>query len=102
MADESKFFALSDATRRLVFEKLAAQPMAVGELAKGMTVSRPAVSQHLRVLSDAGLVRVEAQGNRRLYSLEPEGLQELQRYLSQMWDLALSSFKEMAEKEDGE
>ena len=80
--------ALADPTRRHIFEALRAQPRTVGELAAGQPVSRPAVSQHLRVLESASLVSVEPQGNRRLYSIRREGLDELRQYLESFWEWA--------------
>jgi DNA-binding transcriptional ArsR family regulator len=89
--------ALGDPTRRAIFERLADGPRPVGELAGELPVSRPAVSQHLRVLKDAGLVTDHQLGNRRLYELNPEGLAALRDYLDQFWDKALAAFKEAAE-----
>ncbi len=85
--------ALADPTRRLVFERLSAGPLPVGELARGLPVSRPAVSQHLRVLKDAGLVTDRAQGTRRVYQIDPRGLGAIRRWLDQFWDQALQSFQ---------
>ena len=84
---------LSDPTRRRVFEKLRAGPQPVGVLARGLPVSRPAVSQHLKVLKDAGLVGDRSEGARRVYYIDPEGLGELRRWLDQFWNDALESFK---------
>ena len=84
---------LSDPTRRRVFEKLRAGPRSVGVLARGLPVSRPAVSQHLKVLKDAGLVGDRSEGARRVYYIDPEGLGELRRWLDQFWTDALESFK---------
>lgn len=84
---------LSDPTRRRVFERLRAGPLAVGVLARGLPVSRPAVSQHLRALKEAGLVSDRAEGTRRVYYIDPEGLGELRRWLDQFWDEALEAFK---------
>lgn len=84
---------LSDPTRRQVFERLRAGPKSVGVLAQGMTVSRPAVSQHLKALKDAGLVRDRADGTRRVYYIDPDGLCELRRWLDGFWDEALKSFQ---------
>ena len=89
--------ALSDATRREVFELVAERPRAVGELAAQLPVSRPAVSQHLRVLKDAGLVEDEAVGARRVYKLHPEGIAELRSYLDGFWSRSLRAFKAAAE-----
>ena len=90
--------ALADPTRRTIFERLADRPSAVGELARELPVSRPAVSQHLRVLKDAGLVSDMAAGNRRIYQLDPAGVGALRAYLDQFWNRALASFKEVAER----
>ena len=92
--------ALADPTRRAVFERLRAGPLAVGELAAGLPVSRPAVSQHLRVLKEAGLVSDRRSGTRRLYSVEPQGLQALREYLEAFWSDALAAFKAAAEREE--
>jgi DNA-binding transcriptional ArsR family regulator len=89
--------ALSDATRREVFELVAERPRAVGELAAQLPVSRPAVSQHLRVLKKAGLVEDEAVGARRIYKLHPEGVAELRSYLDGFWSRSLRAFKAAAE-----
>jgi DNA-binding transcriptional ArsR family regulator len=94
--------ALGDPTRRAVFERLAEGPSPVGELAKDLPVSRPAVSQHLKVLKDAGLVTDRQAGNRRLYQLNPEGIGALRAYLDQFWNQALAAFKEAAERTDEE
>ncbi|HTC14526.1 MAG TPA: metalloregulator ArsR/SmtB family transcription factor [Steroidobacteraceae bacterium] len=88
---------LSDPTRRRVFERLRGNPQPVGVLARGLPVSRPAVSQHLKALKEAGLVADRAEGARRVYYIDPDGLGELRRWLDQFWDEALESFKgEMA------
>jgi DNA-binding transcriptional ArsR family regulator len=93
------FTALADPTRRHIFEALRDRPRTVGELAKRQPVSRPAVSQHLKVLQAAGLVSVEAQGNRRLYLVKREGLEALRQYLDRFWSDALSSYgKEVARR----
>jgi len=84
--------ALADPTRRAIFESLRDRPRTVGELAAKQPVSRPAVSQHLRVLENARLVRVDAQGSRRLYSIRREGLEELKQYLDGFWSDALSAY----------
>lgn len=91
------FNALGDRTRRQTFELLRGGPQSVGALAAQLPVSRPAVSQHLRVLKDAGLVRDEQMGTRRLYSVNPESLEELRTYLDNLWTDALARFKERAE-----
>jgi DNA-binding transcriptional ArsR family regulator len=88
---------LSDPTRRRVFEKLRAGPQAVGVLADGLPVSRPAVSQHLKALKEAGLVIDRSEGARRVYYIDPDGLGELRRWIDQFWDDALESFKNEVE-----
>ena len=92
--------ALGDGTRRTIFERLRAGPRSVGELAEGLSVSRPAVSQHLRVLREAGLVSERREGTRRVYRVEPRGLWELRAYFEGFWSDALASFKEAAEREE--
>ena len=89
--------ALGDATRRSVFELLREGPRPVGELAAALPVSRPAVSQHLRVLKDADLVRERTEGTRRFYSVNPDAVAELRAYFDEFWDRALEAFKEQAE-----
>jgi DNA-binding transcriptional ArsR family regulator len=93
--------ALGDPTRRAIFESIAERPQAVGELASRLPVSRPAVSQHLRVLKEAGLVTERQNGTRHLYRVDPDGLAELREYLEGFWEEALASFKAAAEKEEG-
>jgi DNA-binding transcriptional ArsR family regulator len=88
--------ALGDGTRMAIFQRLANGPMAVNELAGTMTVSRPAVSQHLRVLKDAGLVTDRKAGTRRMYQLDPEGVARLRAHFDQVWERALSSFETAA------
>jgi DNA-binding transcriptional ArsR family regulator len=90
--------ALGDPTRRVIFERLADRPRAVGELARELPVSRPAVSQHLRVLKDAGLVTDRQAGTRRIYQLDPDGVGALRAYLDGFWNQALAAFKEVAEE----
>jgi DNA-binding transcriptional ArsR family regulator len=99
-AYEHAVTALADPTRRAVFERLRAGPAAVGELADGLPVSRPAVSQHLKVLKEAGLVADERDGARRLYRIEPAGLAGLRDYVNSFWDEALAGFKATAERRD--
>jgi DNA-binding transcriptional ArsR family regulator len=99
---ESALTALSDPTRRAIFERLVERPQAVGEIASELPVSRPAVSQHLKVLKDAGLVRDVQVGTRRVYSLDPDGLEGLRDYLERFWRTALHSFKTRVEKENQE
>lgn len=94
--------ALSDPTRRSVFERLAAGPRSVGELARELPVSRPAVSQHLKVLKSAGLVADRAAGTRRIYQLDRSGLEELRAYFEQFWNRALEGFKAAVENSDEE
>ncbi len=90
--------ALGDATRRTIFELLRSGPQSVGELADQLPISRPAVSQHLKVLREAGLVRQQAVGTRRIYSVAPEGLQSLRNWVDSMWDDALGRFAAAVEK----
>ena len=92
--------ALADPTRRAIFESLAGGPLSVGVLAAERPVSRPAVSQHLRVLKDAGLVFETRQGTRRIYAIEPAGLAALRAWLDQFWDDVLDSYKEALETRD--
>ena len=89
---------LSDPTRRHVFERLRGGPKSVGVLAAGLPVSRPAVSQHLRALKDAGLVKDRSEGTRRVYYIDPDGLGELRRWLDGFWDDALDAFKNEVEQ----
>jgi DNA-binding transcriptional ArsR family regulator len=91
------FKALADPTRRRIFERLAGGARPVGDLAKGLRVSRPAVSQHLKVLKRAGLVRMEPRGTRRQYSMEPTGLSAMRSYLDRFWDQGLIAFKDFVE-----
>ena len=90
--------ALGDPTRRAIFERLADGPLAVGELAQDLPVSRPAVSQHLRALKDVGLVTDRADGTRRLYAIDREGLAALRSYFDRFWDDALDAFRRAAEE----
>jgi len=90
--------ALGDPTRLAIFQKLSGGPVAVNELARTLPVTRPAVSQHLRVLKDAGLVTDSKSGTRRLYQLNPEGVARLRTHFDQMWTKALSAFQATAEK----
>ena len=92
--------ALGDATRRAIFERLGRGPSSVGELARELPVSRPAVSQHLRVLKEAGLVVDEAAGTRRLYRLNPQGVATLQVYFQQFWTLAMAEFQQAVERKE--
>jgi DNA-binding transcriptional ArsR family regulator len=90
---------LGDPTRRTIFETLAAGPLSVGELAERLPVSRPAVSQHLRALKEAGLVRDRAVGTRRIYHVDPTGVAALRAYLDQIWGEALAAFKDAVESD---
>ena len=90
--------ALADPTRRRVFERLKSGPQPVGAIARGMPVSRPAVSQHLKALKEAGLVADRPEGTRRVYFIDPAGLGSLRKWLDQFWDEALAAFQAEAEK----
>ncbi len=90
--------ALADPTRRAVFERLRDGPASVGDVAAGLPVSRPAVSQHLKALKLAGLVMDRPEGTRRVYAIDPDGLGELRRWLDEFWDDALEAFKYELEK----
>jgi DNA-binding transcriptional ArsR family regulator len=94
------FAALGDPTRRVIFERVAQRPSSVGRLAARLSVTRPAVSQHLRVLKDAGLVTDRQEGTRRVYRLDPRGVEAMHAYLDRFWDRALAAFKAAAEEED--
>lgn len=94
---QTLFPALADATRREVLQRLRSGPMSVAEIARGLPVSRPAVSQHLKVLKQAGLVSDEAAGTRRVYHIDPHGLGALRAWLDQFWDVALEAFKDQVE-----
>ena len=96
MADIDPLDALGDLTRRRLFDRLRVGPCSVSELVTVVPVSQPAVSQHLRVLKDAGLVRVEKHGQQRIYSLNPVGLAELRRYVEGLWEDALTAFGQEA------
>lgn len=100
MAYDMAFAALADPSRRHVFEQLRRGPMPVGELARHLPVSRPAVSQHLKVLKEAGLVTDRAEGTRRVYSIDPNGLASLRIWLDGFWDEALAAFAAEAERKD--
>ena len=94
------FAALADPTRRAIFERLADEPQSVGSLAARLPVSRPAVSQHLKALKEAGLVEDQAQGTSRIYRIDPQGLGPIRRWLDQQWERSLANFKHIAERED--
>lgn len=98
MAYAKALHCLSDPTRRRVFERLRSGPKSVGVLAQGLPVSRPAVSQHLKALKEAGLVIDRSEGARRVYCIDPDGLGELRRWLDQFWDGALEAFKNEVER----
>ena len=91
--------ALADPTRRAIFALLATRPWSVTELAKELPVSRPAVSQHLRVLKDADLVRVRPEGTRRIYAADPDGLRAMRAELESFWQATLANFKRLIEDE---
>jgi DNA-binding transcriptional ArsR family regulator len=101
LVDEG-FAALGDPTRRAVFELVALRARAVGELAAELPVSRPAVSQHLRVLKAAGLVVDRADGTRRIYAIDRDGVGALRAYLDRFWDNSLAAFKAAAERDNEE
>jgi DNA-binding transcriptional ArsR family regulator len=90
--------ALGDRTRRAILERLLSGPLAVGELAREFPISRPAISQHLRVLKNAHLVADQPSGNRRLYRVHPAGLEALRKYFDRLWNDALVAFKRAAEE----
>ena len=102
MAYQTALAVLADPTRRRVFERLRAGPRPVGALAAGLPVSRPAVSQHLKALKEAGLVEEHTEGVRRIYALRREGLQELRDWLDSFWGEALEAFKDAAEQPHAE
>jgi DNA-binding transcriptional ArsR family regulator len=95
----ARFAALSDPTRREIFERLAKKALSVGEIADGMPVSRPAVSQHLKVLKDAGLVTVRSEGTRNVYAIDFKTIASMRDYLDKFWNKALAAFKDAVEKE---
>ena len=96
-----RFAALADPTRREIFERLARRPLSVGEIAEGLPVSRPAVSQHLKILKDAGLVTMHSEGTRNLYQIDFRTIASMRAYLDKFWTKALAAFKDAAEKESG-
>ena len=102
MTYQAALGALGDPTRRAIFERIADRPSAVVELADEMPVSRPAVSQHLKVLKDAGLVIDHPAGNRRIYQLDPDGVAALREYLDLFWQRSLAAFKVAVERHDEE
>jgi DNA-binding transcriptional ArsR family regulator len=101
LADDA-WAALADGTRRAIVERLSRGPLAVGELARDLPVSRPAVSQHLKVLKSAGLVHVRAAGTRHLYRLDARGINALRADLDRFWMRALADYKEIADRTGGD
>jgi DNA-binding transcriptional ArsR family regulator len=99
---EDALAALADPTRRAIFERLAKAPSAVGELARELPVSRPAVSQHLKVLKEARLVNDRAEGTRRVYAVDQAGLVAVRQYFEQFWQQSLDAFREAASKQHTE
>jgi len=102
MNSNSAFNALGDPTRRTIFEKLQHRPMAVVDIADGLPISRPAVSQHLKVLKEAKLITLKTVGNNNIYELNREGILAMRNYLDKLWDNALDNFKALAEKTEKE
>jgi DNA-binding transcriptional ArsR family regulator len=100
MTNTLAFAALAEPMRQAIVERLSERPMAVGELAAGLPVTRPAVSQHLKVLKQARLVRDEAVGTRRIYSIDPAGLGAIRAWLDRFWDQTLAAYASAAERED--
>lgn len=99
MAYQTALTALADPTRRRILERLRSGPKPVGAIAAGLPVSRPAVSQHLKILKEAGLVREEPEGTRRIYHIDPKGLGVLRAWLDRFWDDALEAFRSEVESE---
>jgi DNA-binding transcriptional ArsR family regulator len=97
---DRQFPALADPTRRRVLQRLQGRAMSVGEIARGLPVSRPAVSQHLKVLKDAGLVVDQAEGTRRVYHIDPNGIAAIRSWLDQFWDTALQAFADEVERSE--
>jgi DNA-binding transcriptional ArsR family regulator len=96
------FHALGDATRRAIFEKLRDRPLAVVDIADGLPVSRPAVSQHLKVLKEAKLISLKITGNKNIYEVNREGILAMRDYLDKFWEDALANFKQLAEQTENE
>ncbi|CAN5407096.1 metalloregulator ArsR/SmtB family transcription factor [soil metagenome] len=96
---EKAFNALGDPTRRAIFEKLRTRPLSVAVIAEGLTVSRPAVSQHIKVLKEARLIRVQRQGTKNLCQIDTDGILIMRAYLDRFWDTALDAFKAIAEQQ---
>jgi DNA-binding transcriptional ArsR family regulator len=101
-SEAALFHALSDSTRRAIFERVCERPQPVGALAAGLPVSRPAVSQHLKVLRSAGLVRADQRDTRRIYSADPKGLERLRAWAERHWEVVLESFARAAEGAESE
>ena len=99
MLTGQQFYALADDSRRAIFEQVARKPTSVVERAAGFPISRPGVSQHLKVLKDAGLVKVTKDGTRSIYCVDLDGVRAMRDYLDKFWDRALARFKTLAEKE---
>ena len=100
MANTSRAFAaLGDPTRQIIVERLARRPMPVGRLAAGLAVTRPAVSQHLKILRDAGIVTSAKHGTRSVYRIDPRGIEAMRNHLDRFWDRALAALKVAAEQE---
>jgi DNA-binding transcriptional ArsR family regulator len=99
MLTEPMWTALGDPTRRAIFQRLADRPRAVGELAAGLPISRPAVSQHLKVLKDAGLVVDRPAGNRRIYQVNPVGVDALRAQLDRFWSRALTTYQQVVDSQ---
>ena len=97
---EKAFNALGDPMRRAIFEKLRARPLAVVDIADGLPVSRPAVSQHVKVLKDARLIRIQRRGTRNFCEIDPDGVIAMRFYLDRFWDGALTTFKQAAEQQE--
>jgi DNA-binding transcriptional ArsR family regulator len=91
---------LADPTRRAIFERLSRRPLSVGELADLLPVTRPAVSQHLKVLKEAGLVDMRSEGTRNVYAVDPRGVETMRAYLDKFWGNALAAFKKFVEQEE--
>jgi len=101
-ASSKAFNALGDPTRRAIFEKLRERPLAVVDIAEGLPVSRPAVSQHLKVLKEAKLINIKTYGTKNIYEVNREGILAMRNYLDKFWDQALENFKALAEKAEKE
>jgi DNA-binding transcriptional ArsR family regulator len=101
-ASSNAFNALGDPTRRAIFEKLRERPLAVVDIADGLPVSRPAVSQHLKVLKEAKLISIKTYGTKNIYEVNREGILAMRNYLDKFWDEALDNFKALAEKTEKE